>query len=253
MACAPISGPRSSAGARISSSGLARYLPWRAFSAIGHHVAAAWVALVYLVWALGVPGGAVLLTRGVLVTVIGPGRRCARSTSGSTASARRPAEATGCGGHASRGRDRAAARAARWRRSPPPGRAVWPLARAACIAGVGAGRRRAGWPATPAAARSSTASRIAVIGAVVLAAAKLDPDRRRALHRRHRRQRQPALLQPHPHAGQHDPEPWPDAGGCRSARSRRCRSSASTPTRCWPVPACSASRSASARRPWSRT
>ena len=63
--------PRSSAGAtrRASSTGLARYLPWRALAASGHHVLAGWVALVYLAWAVGVPGGAILLTRGLLVSI----------------------------------------------------------------------------------------------------------------------------------------------------------------------------------------
>jgi small conductance mechanosensitive channel len=50
--------------------GLARYLPWRAFSVVGHHVLAGWVALVYLVWALGSAEGAQFLTRGLLVTVL---------------------------------------------------------------------------------------------------------------------------------------------------------------------------------------
>lgn len=53
-----------------ASPGIARYLPWRAFSSIGHHVLAGWVALVYLVWALGPPGGAHFLTRGFLITVV---------------------------------------------------------------------------------------------------------------------------------------------------------------------------------------
>ena len=53
-----------------AGTGPARYLPWRAFSLVGHHVLAGWVALVYLVWALGPPGGAQLLTRGLLITVL---------------------------------------------------------------------------------------------------------------------------------------------------------------------------------------
>ena len=53
-----------------SGSGLARYLPWQAFSSIGHHVLAGWVALVYLVWAVGSPEAAFLLTRGFLVTAV---------------------------------------------------------------------------------------------------------------------------------------------------------------------------------------
>lgn len=52
-----------------STSAVARYLPWWAISAIGHHVVAAWVTLVYLAWAVDWPGGAVFLTRGVLATV----------------------------------------------------------------------------------------------------------------------------------------------------------------------------------------
>ncbi len=50
--------------------GPARYLPWRAFSLVGHHILAAWVALVYLVWALGSADGAQFLTRGLLVTLL---------------------------------------------------------------------------------------------------------------------------------------------------------------------------------------
>ena len=49
---------------------LARYLPWAYFSAIGHHVLALWVALVYVLWAIGSPEGAIFLTRGLLVTVL---------------------------------------------------------------------------------------------------------------------------------------------------------------------------------------
>jgi small conductance mechanosensitive channel len=50
--------------------GFARYLPWRAFSLVGHHVLAAWVALVYLLWALGSADGVRFLTRGLVVTVL---------------------------------------------------------------------------------------------------------------------------------------------------------------------------------------
>ena len=53
-----------------SGRGLARYLPWHAFSAAGHHMLAAWVALVYLAWAVGSPDAAILLTRGLLVAVL---------------------------------------------------------------------------------------------------------------------------------------------------------------------------------------
>ena len=45
-------------GAASAAPGCARYLPWRAFSTVGHHVLAAWVALVYLVWALRHPAAA---------------------------------------------------------------------------------------------------------------------------------------------------------------------------------------------------
>lgn len=55
---------------RSSTSALTRYLPWRALAATGHHVLAAWIAVVYLVWALGVRDGAVLLTRGLTVTLV---------------------------------------------------------------------------------------------------------------------------------------------------------------------------------------
>ena len=41
-----------------SGPGLARYLPWHAFSAVGHHMLAVWVALVYLAWAIGSPDAA---------------------------------------------------------------------------------------------------------------------------------------------------------------------------------------------------
>ncbi len=50
--------------------GIARYLPWRAIAASGHHVAAVWVALVYCAWAVGVTGAAALLTRGMIVSVV---------------------------------------------------------------------------------------------------------------------------------------------------------------------------------------
>jgi moderate conductance mechanosensitive channel len=52
-----------------SSANIARYLPWQAFAAVGHHVLAAWAGLVFLVWAVGAPDGAWLLTRGLVVTV----------------------------------------------------------------------------------------------------------------------------------------------------------------------------------------
>ena len=54
---------------RSSKSAVTRYLPWEALAASGHHVIAAWVALVFLVWAVGVQGGAVLLSRGLVVSV----------------------------------------------------------------------------------------------------------------------------------------------------------------------------------------
>lgn len=50
--------------------GIARYLPWRAIVASGHHVVAGWVALVYLAWAVGVTDAATLLTRGMLISVM---------------------------------------------------------------------------------------------------------------------------------------------------------------------------------------
>ena len=49
---------------------VSRYLPWAYFSSVGHHVLALWVALVYLLWAIGSPGGARFLTSGLLVTVL---------------------------------------------------------------------------------------------------------------------------------------------------------------------------------------
>ena len=56
-------------GEHVSST-LARYLPWRAFALVGHHVLAAWVAVVYLMWAVGSPAAAFLLTRGLLATIL---------------------------------------------------------------------------------------------------------------------------------------------------------------------------------------
>ncbi|MGE3741878.1 MAG: mechanosensitive ion channel domain-containing protein, partial [Geminicoccaceae bacterium] len=47
-----------------------RYLPWDYFSSVGHHILALWVALVYLLWAIGSPEGARLLTSGLLVTIL---------------------------------------------------------------------------------------------------------------------------------------------------------------------------------------
>ena len=51
-----------------SRSTVAGYVPWRGIAASGHFVLAAYVLVLYLVWALGMPGGTVLLTRGILVT-----------------------------------------------------------------------------------------------------------------------------------------------------------------------------------------
>jgi moderate conductance mechanosensitive channel len=53
-----------------SGPGLARYLPWHAFSSVGHHMLAVWVALVYLAWAVGSSGAALLLTQGLLATLL---------------------------------------------------------------------------------------------------------------------------------------------------------------------------------------
>ena len=55
-------------GQEGSSANIARYLPWQAFAAVGHHVLAVWAGLVFLVWAVGAPDGAWLLTRGLIVT-----------------------------------------------------------------------------------------------------------------------------------------------------------------------------------------
>lgn len=54
---------------KTSTTALVRYLPWQTMARIGHHLLAGWVALVYLVWTLGVPGGALLLTRGLVVSI----------------------------------------------------------------------------------------------------------------------------------------------------------------------------------------
>jgi small-conductance mechanosensitive channel len=51
-------------------SGIGRFVPWHAFSSVGQHVLAGWVLLVYLAWAVGLPDGAYLLTRGFVVTVL---------------------------------------------------------------------------------------------------------------------------------------------------------------------------------------
>ena len=53
-----------------SGPGLARYLPWHVFSSVGHHMLAVWVALVYLAWAVGSSGAALLLTQGLLATLL---------------------------------------------------------------------------------------------------------------------------------------------------------------------------------------
>lgn len=53
-----------------STSAFTRYLPWRWLAANGPHILSAWAALVFLVWALDVPDGALLLTRGFLVTLL---------------------------------------------------------------------------------------------------------------------------------------------------------------------------------------
>ena len=177
LAIKVIYGLRANLGAAIerwgtdSSSGLARYLPWRAFSVIGHHMAAAWVALVYLVWALGVPGGAVILTRGVLATVIAlVGLRALNLWLDRVGS--RPPEANG----------EAVTESAE--AEPPPRSAAYVavvttaravgLALAVLLILQAWGLDVAGWLAGDD-GRSAlvTASRIAVIGVVVLAAAKL--------------------------------------------------------------------------------
>jgi small conductance mechanosensitive channel len=54
---------------RTSTAIYARFLPWQMLAAVGHHLLAAWVGLVFLVWAVGVQDGAVLLTRGLVVSV----------------------------------------------------------------------------------------------------------------------------------------------------------------------------------------
>ncbi|MEK0083621.1 mechanosensitive ion channel domain-containing protein [Benzoatithermus flavus] len=54
---------------RSSTSVFARFLPWQMLAAAGHHLLAVWVALVFVVWAVGVQDGAMLLTRGLAVTV----------------------------------------------------------------------------------------------------------------------------------------------------------------------------------------
>jgi small conductance mechanosensitive channel len=53
-----------------STSVFARYLPWQALAAAGHHLLAIWVGLVFLVWTLDIPDGALILTRGMAVTVL---------------------------------------------------------------------------------------------------------------------------------------------------------------------------------------
>ena len=54
---------------RTSKSSFTRYLPWQGLAAVGHHILAFWVAAVFLVWAVGVPDGAELLTRGLFVSI----------------------------------------------------------------------------------------------------------------------------------------------------------------------------------------
>lgn len=48
----------------------AHRVPWRTVAVVGHIVLAAFVIVHYLVWALAIPGGTVLLTRGFLVTLM---------------------------------------------------------------------------------------------------------------------------------------------------------------------------------------
>lgn len=54
---------------RTSKSAFTRYLPWQGLAAAGHHILAVWVASVFLVWAVGVPDGAMLLTRGLVISL----------------------------------------------------------------------------------------------------------------------------------------------------------------------------------------
>ena len=53
-----------------SRSVLAGYLPWRGIAASGHMALAACVLVLYVVWALEVPGGTLLLVRGILATAL---------------------------------------------------------------------------------------------------------------------------------------------------------------------------------------
>ena len=48
-----------------------RVLPWETLAVAGHYVLALWVVLQYLVWALRLPEGTALLTRGTIVTIVG--------------------------------------------------------------------------------------------------------------------------------------------------------------------------------------
>ena len=154
-----------------TGSGLARYLPWRTFSAIGHHLAAAWVALIYLVWALDLPSGAVLLTQGVVATVIAlVGLRALNLWLDRVGS--RPAE-------------EAAEGAPDPSEAEPPPRSAMYVAVVTTARAVGLGLALlvilqawgldvAGWLAGDTGRSAlATASRIAVIGLVVLGVAKL--------------------------------------------------------------------------------
>ena len=161
--------------------GIGRYVPWRALAASSHHVLAGWVALVYLAWAVGVPGGAVLLTRGLLVI-----DRCPDPRAGGQCLARLD--------HAppARGGSEPAEEGAEPVVEPLPAMQVAAItamrlvvaAAAILIALQGWGVDVVGWLEHDAGRTAvTTAVRIAVIGGIVLAMAATGPARRRPLHR----------------------------------------------------------------------
>jgi small conductance mechanosensitive channel len=53
-----------------STSFMAHFVPWQTLAGVGHHLLALWVGLVFVVWAVGVQNGAVVLARGLLATFL---------------------------------------------------------------------------------------------------------------------------------------------------------------------------------------
>ena len=197
-----------------SGPGLARYLPWHAFSSVGHHVLAAWVALVYLAWAVGSSGAALLLTQGLLATLLALDRRQGGQSL--------------AGLDAGRGRSSGSTAGDEGTAELEP----LPTAQVLGITAIRVGVMVLGLLSSPrhgdrrlrldrggeSAARSGDHGPDRLHHRGRRQRGATDSARRRPLHRRPGRQRQPALFQPDAHPGEHGPEPRRDDAGCHRYR-----------------------------------